>query len=221
MRRISTIIGLIALVAWGSPAFANVYGNPVPALKKGQMSAGLALEQFERDYKGYASGDMDFDRETLLFSYGVSDSGVARVAFGTFEITTPDKYDGNEYGISYRHRFGEPGKDLKKAFFFSYRTATGDGTSGGIKVDMDLTQMDIGAGVSKVTGETLSIFGGLVYSKFDAELTTGFVSGDFDADKNIGIFGGFEMKFEENMFLALEIHAMFESGIGLMFQYVL
>lgn len=248
---------LLTIFAIPYTVFAITYGNPSSSVGEGKFAVGLAVSEIKREFveklsisftalgQNFSVSDSEvekeeFSRQTIVASFGVSDSSTIQFAFGNIAIKGDDDLKGAEFSFSYRQRIGENGEKTDFGLLFSFRSAQLEDKDRFL--EFDLSQLDLGFGVGSKTSETVSIFGTVLFSTVSgtldftlaglaavsegasAELGVPVVVDsaklEFEEDSAIGLVVGAEIKPSETVFVIFEIHAMFESGFGLAINFV-
>ena len=248
---------LLTIFAIPYTVFAITYGNPASSVAEGKFAVGLAISEIERELvekfsiqfralgQNFSVSDsevekLEFSRQTIVASFGVTDSSLIQFAFGELAIKGDNDFKGDEIGFSYRQRIGENGEKTKFGLLFSFRSALLEDKDKFSEIDV--SQVDFGFGVGSQTSDVVSIFGNVLFStlsgtqKFnstglaaasaEASLLVGFpvvftsAELEFEEDSAIGLVVGAEIKPSESVFVIFEMHALFESGFGLAINFV-
>ena len=207
------LVGALFLLG-GNTAHAQVFGSPVPDLTSGKMAAGVAVTSYNRRFRSSTgSFNADHGRQTVLFDYGLDNTSMVRGEVGTVDMGTSR---GNELAGSYRSKFGGSRKvgangEMTTGFlaggrYFSF-------SEGG--ASSDALQIDVAGGVNLRFKKIFSVYGAGILSYISGETSSGTASSSWGADSIIGIYGGVEATFENTFQGGLELHMLFDSGIGL------
>ena len=238
-------------------AIAITYGNPASPIGEGKFAVGLATSEIKREFVEKFSAEFralgqnlsasdsevvkeEFSRQTIVASFGVSDSSTIQLAFGNIAIKGEDDLKGDEFGLLYRQRIGENGEKTNFGILFSYRSAQMEDK---VKfLELDLSQIDLGFGIGSETSEVVTVFGTVLFSTVSGTLdftsaglaalsaATSAEAGvpvvvdsaklEFEEDSAIGLVVGAEIKPSESVFVIFEMHALFETGFGLAINFV-
>ena len=189
-------LSISALVS--NPASALIIGNPAHGFKGGDFAIGAGL------------GD---NRIELFGNIGLMEAGVIDIYYAQQDISILQ--DLTEFGGGYRHNVGEIFKlgdtPVPLGIVGQYRQGTIETTSlfGGATVESDITQLNLGAGVSYAICESLTTYAGAVYQRVEQDIVivipfigTTTVT---QTTTEIGGFVGIEFKLGESLLVGAEI----------------
>lgn len=234
------VVSALYLGLLPTKASAFTYGNPNTLAEIGKFYVGVAVSEFKRKFDistdiKTSIGDVSFSdtakleisRQLLILGFGFTDNSTLEFSLGNMALEDEDgtEVDGNEFGVLFRIL----------GFIASIRRADQENEF----FEGDFTQIDLGYGFTKEIQDKFSLYGILLFSKIsgDLEANSAFLSElsaeltflfgfpvtatsttqEFDEDTALGFVGGFDFNPEENLSIAFEIHALFETGFGLRF----
>jgi len=220
MRTAAAVLIAAGILAWGGSAAAQVIGDPVPSINKGNLDVGVSLESFSRDlsYEGGGSDSVDYSRAGFRVDYGWAKNRAIQFFISETEIDPGPggAWRGPEVGIGYRQPIDITipiaGRGAPTALFGDFRYGnTEDGST------FKYFQYQFGYGGSFPFSRTLDIYAAALYSDVYGRIE----GNDVRAVDNIGFMGGVDFLASSNIRLTAELHIFHEFGIGLMIQFML
>ncbi len=221
--RILAISVLLAALGTGE-VFAQVFGNPLPFLKEGELAGGLQIGNFNRRMKVKiaglsATGTGGVNRTTVRVSYGLDEYLGLDGYLGSLSLGPGGgavSSSGTELGVVTRYGTGPLGKRVEGA-------ATGAiymGTLSGGSFTGSYTQIDAGFGGATKVKDVISAYAGLVLSIFNGSMSSSVRGQSFttkiESDSLVGAYGGAEYAPDgEGWRVGAELHLIHESGFGL------
>ena len=232
-----------ALAVSPSLASGSIYGNPAPEFESGAIALGILVSDMkiavsEDIHLDTAGGSLDvqffedeeFLREKFFIRYAFTERIMAEFAYGEVRIQTgtsvlsDDDLVGREISGSYRHQFTSEFEDIRTGFIINYATGelSNDYWNG------SYSEFQIGFGMLNRQTATTSIYGTLLYDRFNAQfdLTEKWLSKistflgtvvsrytvTVEKDLWLGAIAGMETLLTDNLALNVEMHFRYASG---------